>query len=113
MLQLHYYTTAGRDYTTPGFQFLLSLSCFGRGLGSYYCHGGSSQTIDVSLHKNGQHMTVAYELNSSDSDDNVSNGVSLQLEVGDQVYLHLAANAHIWGNSYNPSTFHGMLLFTV
>ncbi|KAL4618297.1 complement C1q-like protein 4 [Arapaima gigas] len=80
---------------------------------SYYCHGGSSQTISVNLHKNGQHMTVAYELNSTDSNDNVSNGVSLQLEVGEQVYLHLAANAHIWGNSYNPSTFNGMLLFTV
>ncbi|KAL4618278.1 complement C1q-like protein 4 [Arapaima gigas] len=77
----------------------------------YHCHGGSSSEMNVSLYKNEQHIVMAYEGKSDDSSDNMSNGVSLQLESGDQVYLHLAASTHVWGQPKSISTFSGMLLF--
>ncbi|KPP65952.1 complement C1q-like protein 2-like [Scleropages formosus] len=78
---------------------------------SYYCHGGSTSEMSVNIYKNEQQMAMAYEGKSTDNSDNTSNAVNLQLEVGDQVYLRLLANTHVWDNSKGISTFNGMLLF--
>ncbi|KAL3064510.1 hypothetical protein OYC64_000718 [Pagothenia borchgrevinki] len=46
---------------------------------------------------------------STDAEDNVSNGVVLQLEVGDVVSVQLTGN--VWDDQYHRTTFSGFLLF--
>lgn len=45
---------------------------------------------------------------STDPEDNASNGVVLQLEVGDVVSVQLVGN--VWDDDYHRTTFSGFLL---
>lgn len=46
---------------------------------------------------------------SADAEDGISNGVVLQLGVGDAVAVQLAG--HVWDDQYRRTTFSGFLLF--
>ncbi|XP_041922045.1 complement C1q-like protein 2 [Alosa sapidissima] len=75
-------------------------------------NGHASTPTGVSLHKNGEHVVLAY------SAGNVrhvaaSNGASLLLEVGDVVYLKLWHHAWVRDNPNHHTTFSGHLLFTM
>ncbi|XP_029513232.1 complement C1q-like protein 2 [Oncorhynchus nerka] len=77
---------------------------------SFFYHAGGSQTKYISLFKNGQRMVTSSDHQSSgDGADNGANAVTLQLEVGDQVFIRLMANTHVW-DSVNHTTFNGFLL---
>uniref|UniRef100_A0A4W5MEE4 Cerebellin 6 n=1 Tax=Hucho hucho TaxID=62062 RepID=A0A4W5MEE4_9TELE len=77
---------------------------------SFFYHAGGSQTKHIALFKNGQHVASSSDhQSSSDGADNGANAVTLQLEVGDQVFIRLMANTHVW-DSVNHTTFSGFLL---
>ncbi|XP_076142579.1 uncharacterized protein LOC143124756 [Alosa pseudoharengus] len=64
----------------------------------------------LSLHKNEEHVVVAYSHQSNYRVD-TSNGASLLLEVGDVVYVKLLANAWVVDSYNHHTTFSGHLLF--
>ncbi|XP_045073868.1 complement C1q-like protein 4 [Coregonus clupeaformis] len=77
---------------------------------SFFYHAGGDHAHYISLFRNGQRMASSSDHQcSSDGADNGGNAVTLQLEVGDQVFLRLMANAHVW-DSVNVTTFSGFLL---
>ena len=45
--------------------------------------------------------------------DHSANGVTVQLEEGDEVYVKLGAGARLYDDSWNYSFFNGVLLFTL
>uniref|UniRef100_A0A8C9X573 C1q domain-containing protein n=1 Tax=Sander lucioperca TaxID=283035 RepID=A0A8C9X573_SANLU len=63
------------------------------------------------LVKNGHLLVTAADRHTTDTDmeDNASNGVVLQLEVGDVVSVQLVGN--VWDDHYHRTTFSGFLLF--
>ncbi|XP_071218922.1 uncharacterized protein [Salvelinus alpinus] len=77
-----------------------------------YGHGDSLVPTTAVLHKNGHHMAIAHALHDS-GEMSSSNGVSLLLEVGDVVYMHLWSGRKIYDNESHHSTFSGHLLFTM
>ncbi|KAL0966496.1 hypothetical protein UPYG_G00295960 [Umbra pygmaea] len=79
-----------------------------------FVYGGGQHSVPISavLHKNGKQILVAYARQAG-YDVAASNGVSLLLEVGDVVNLHLWANNKIFDNASCHSTFSGHLLFTM
>uniref|UniRef100_A0A674BKD3 C1q domain-containing protein n=1 Tax=Salmo trutta TaxID=8032 RepID=A0A674BKD3_SALTR len=77
-----------------------------------YGWGESSVATSAVLHKNGHHIAIAHADHSSGG-INSSNGVSLLLEVGDVIYMHLWAGRKIYDNESHHSTFSGHLLFTM
>ncbi|XP_024292252.2 complement C1q-like protein 2 [Oncorhynchus tshawytscha] len=77
-----------------------------------YGEGDSSASTTAALHKNGHHVAVAHA-HQATGGINSSNGVSLLLEVGDVVYMHLWVGDKIYDSEYHHSTFSGHLLFTM
>ncbi|XP_029561616.1 uncharacterized protein LOC115157478 isoform X2 [Salmo trutta] len=80
----------------------------------FYIYGGADRSVPttVVLHKNGHHVAIAHADQAS-GEINSSNGVSLLLEVGDVVYMHLWAGRKIFDDANRHSTFSGHLLFTM
>ncbi|XP_041646490.1 uncharacterized protein PF11_0207-like isoform X5 [Cheilinus undulatus] len=75
----------------------------------FYNTGGQHGTY-LDLYKNSQMIIVAAEDHSdNDPTDVGGNAVFVQLKPGDQVYLKLRANKHVWGNNY-MTTFSGFLV---
>ncbi|XP_031434412.1 complement C1q-like protein 2 [Clupea harengus] len=72
--------------------------------------GLESTDVGVSLHKNDEHVVIAFGGKSSHRVD-TSNGASLLLEVGDVVYAKLWPNAWVHDSSNHHTTFSGHLLF--
>ncbi|XP_078125763.1 complement C1q-like protein 2 [Sander vitreus] len=66
----------------------------------------------VSLMKNGERLTSVWDTAGSDANDMGSNAVVIHLEVGDNVYVELAANRVVYDDAMNYNTFSGFLLFT-
>lgn len=76
---------------------------------SIFYHASGSHGSMLRLFKNSEEIVIAHDFQSdSDRADNGANAVFLQLQHGDQVYVQLAANSHIWGASH--STFSGYLV---
>uniref|UniRef100_A0A3B4XD15 C1q domain-containing protein n=1 Tax=Seriola lalandi dorsalis TaxID=1841481 RepID=A0A3B4XD15_SERLL len=61
--------------------------------------------------KNGHAMVFAGNrpITSTDAEDSISNGVVLQLEVGDVVAVQISGD--VWDDQYHRTTFSGFLLF--
>uniref|UniRef100_A0A3P9Q9T8 Complement C1q-like protein 2 n=1 Tax=Poecilia reticulata TaxID=8081 RepID=A0A3P9Q9T8_POERE len=80
---------------------------------TFFYHAGGEHPVGLDLMKNNQvvvhsadHMTL------NDGADNGGNAAFMELQQGDQVYVQMQPNTHIWGNSYS-TTFSGFLLHKV
>ncbi|XP_034146571.1 uncharacterized protein LOC105006142 [Esox lucius] len=79
---------------------------------SFSSFGFNGRNVCVSLFKNSARMLSACDHHSAaDSSDSASNGGTLHLEQGAQVYMTLHARSHIFADDQNRSTFRGFLLF--
>ncbi|XP_032439972.1 collagen alpha-1(VIII) chain-like [Xiphophorus hellerii] len=77
---------------------------------TFFYHAGGSQVASLSLMKNNEKVVITYDHKTSqDGADNGGNAAFLQLQQGDQVYVRMHANSHIWQNNY-ITTFSGVLL---
>ncbi|MBN3312974.1 CO8A1 protein, partial [Atractosteus spatula] len=83
--------------------------------GMYYFTGTVFHEVNVNtavrLMKNNETIVTLWETYGHTGHGSVSNSAILQLEIGDNVYLQLAANTYIFDNHNHHSTFHGFLLF--
>lgn len=74
----------------------------------------SPQPASLSLHKNDQMIvSVAKRRFQHDGVDNGSNGATLQLEQGDQVYVRLWKDSWVYDSTAHFTTFSGVLLFSL
>ncbi|XP_019117718.1 complement C1q-like protein 2 [Larimichthys crocea] len=78
---------------------------------SFSGHNISSRPMGLRLMKNGEQMVTVYNHAAGNRHETATNGMTLQLEVGDQVYMRLRANTWIFDNHNHHSTFIGHLLF--
>ncbi|KAG7457790.1 hypothetical protein MATL_G00231050 [Megalops atlanticus] len=81
--------------------YYFRMSIFARGSGF----------TNAQLLKNGERIITADSHKTGDPFENSSNGASLLLEAGDQVYTRLWSGRHIFDNANHHSTFSGFLLF--
>ncbi|XP_023202374.1 uncharacterized protein LOC102219930 [Xiphophorus maculatus] len=80
---------------------------------SFFYHAGGYQPVALFLMKNNQIVVLSSDHKTShDGADNGGNAAFLELQQGDQVYVLLEANRHVWGNIYT-TTFSGFLLHKV
>ncbi|XP_054914572.1 complement C1q-like protein 2 [Poeciliopsis prolifica] len=80
---------------------------------SFFYHAGGGKSVGLQLKKNNQVVVWSADHKSSyDGADNGGNAAFLVLQRGDQVYIQLDANRHVWGNPYG-TTFSGFLLHKV
>ncbi|XP_035253324.1 complement C1q-like protein 2 [Anguilla anguilla] len=68
---------------------------------------------NVVLMKNGERTVSIWDKSGQDANDNASNAVVLQLEVGDSVFVHLKANTRVYDDMGHYNSFSGFLLFVV
>uniref|UniRef100_A0A3B3X3Q3 C1q domain-containing protein n=1 Tax=Poecilia mexicana TaxID=48701 RepID=A0A3B3X3Q3_9TELE len=78
---------------------------------SFSGHNISSKPMGLQLMKNGQQMVTVYNHVAGRRHETATNGMTLQLEVGDQVYMRLFQNTWVFDNENDHSTFIGHLLF--
>lgn len=78
-----------------------------------YHHAGGGHPVSLCLIKDNQVVVMTYDHRTvNDGADNGGNAVFLQLQQGDQVYVRLDANTHVWGNDV-ITTFSGLLVSQV
>ncbi|CAI5641346.1 unnamed protein product [Oreochromis niloticus] len=78
---------------------------------SFSGHNISTRPMGLRLMKNGEQMVTVYNHAAGNRYETATNGMTLQLAAGDQVYMRLRANTWIFDNVNNHSTFIGHLLF--
>ncbi|KAM9729396.1 complement C1q-like protein 4 [Menidia menidia] len=79
----------------------------------WYIYGtGGGKNSGAVLVKNGERIFIAYQYRFSHH-GTTSNGATLLLERGDQVYVQQWPHTQIFDNSNRHTTFSGHLLFTV
>ncbi|XP_042565423.1 uncharacterized protein LOC116223103 [Clupea harengus] len=106
----HVFTNTGNAYNPNTGVFMAPVR------GVYYfavfLYGGghASTQSGVTLHKNEEHVVIAYSHQPSHIYSS-SNGASLLLEVGDVVYVKLWPNAWVHDSHNHHTTFSGHLLF--
>ncbi|XP_026183596.1 C1q-related factor-like [Mastacembelus armatus] len=77
---------------------------------TFFYHSGGSKRTSLSLIKNDQFVTMTYDHQTShDGADNGGNAAFVQLQEGEQVFVRLGADTHVWSTS-NISTFSGFLV---
>ncbi|XP_010864239.1 cerebellin 11 [Esox lucius] len=76
-------------------------------------NGYAGHDMGLSIFKGDQRMMSVYEYHSSgESNDNASNGVTLQLDQGEVVYMKLWINSWVFlDGRYDYCSFSGFLLF--
>ncbi|XP_029612706.1 complement C1q-like protein 3 [Salmo trutta] len=75
-------------------------------------HTGSSEFMGISRSKNGQSIMYSPG-NNAGGYEALSDGLSLELEEGDVVYMPLPLGNRLVDSRVNHNTFSGFLLFTV
>ena len=79
----------------------------------YFCyHASQLYRAALSLHKNDQLIasTSHHIMEDKPEPVNGSNGVALQLEVDDHVYVILHVDSWVWDGSYHDTVFTGFLV---
>ncbi|KAK2862911.1 hypothetical protein Q5P01_002444 [Channa striata] len=80
---------------------------------TFFYHAGGGNVVSLKLIKNNQIVVTSFDHRSlQDGADNGGNAVLLQLQQGDQVFVRLSANTHVWGNN-EITTFSGFLVSQV
>ncbi|KAJ7988550.1 hypothetical protein DPEC_G00324730 [Dallia pectoralis] len=79
----------------------------------YSNNSGRPNSVLYLMKNNELLVTTWNTANRMDVTDSSSNGVIVQLEVGDNVYLRLGASRLVYDDSNHHNTFSGFLLFTV
>ncbi|CAB1311951.1 unnamed protein product, partial [Coregonus sp. 'balchen'] len=85
-----------------------------RGVYNFRFRACSNQDVgrtDIVLYKNGQRMMHNFEYRADLNLRCISNGVSLQLEKGDEVYMRLPSEYELFDSDYYHNIFSGFLLF--
>ncbi|NP_001103579.1 cerebellin 8 precursor [Danio rerio] len=77
---------------------------------SFFYHCSTSHGTELALHKNGEWVTVTAHHKKKGPAENGGNGITLQLQKGDQLYINLIKNKWIWDGS-NVTVFNGFLLY--
>ncbi|XP_037614983.1 complement C1q-like protein 4 [Sebastes umbrosus] len=73
-------------------------------------HAGGNPGTELSLYKNSQCMVKTQDHPAvHETAHNGGNAVFLQLQHGDQVYVRMDANSHVYGSNYH-TTFSGFLV---
>uniref|UniRef100_W5KI94 C1q domain-containing protein n=1 Tax=Astyanax mexicanus TaxID=7994 RepID=W5KI94_ASTMX len=72
-----------------------------------------SNAMSVNLHKNQQTLMHIGSYNTHGYHEFISSGLTLELEVGDEIYTSLSATYKLFDNSNNSTTFTGFLLCPV
>ena len=67
--------------------------------------------MGLRLMKNGVQIVTVFNHPSGNRYETATNGMTIPLNVGDQVYMTLRANTWIFDNLNYHSTFNGFLLF--
>uniref|UniRef100_A0A673ICG7 Cerebellin 7 n=1 Tax=Sinocyclocheilus rhinocerous TaxID=307959 RepID=A0A673ICG7_9TELE len=106
--------------------FLNAGSCYNTGTGIFTApvkgvyffslsgHNKTSKPMALRLFKNGEPMTGVYNHPLTDAGiryESLSTSITLMLEKGDQVFVHLLANAWVFDNNDNLTLFTGHLVF--
>ncbi|XP_043954283.1 complement C1q-like protein 2 [Gambusia affinis] len=80
---------------------------------SFFYHAGGEHAAHLFLMKNNDRVLESYDqMTLNDGADNGGNAAFMELQQGDQVYIQLIANTHVWGNSYS-TIFSGYLLYQI
>ncbi|KAI9546300.1 hypothetical protein NQZ68_028717 [Dissostichus eleginoides] len=75
-----------------------------------FYHAGGERGALLRLYKNNELVVVTFDHRcTSDPADNGANAVFLQLVQGDQVYVRLGVNTHVWGDDHH-TIFSGFLV---
>ncbi|KAL0966485.1 hypothetical protein UPYG_G00295830 [Umbra pygmaea] len=103
------YTNIGKGYNPTTGIFTAPIK------GVYYFsfsgHNISSRPMGLGLMNNGKQIITVYNHPSGNRYETATNGISMQLNEGDHVYMRLRANTWIYDNTNDHSTFIGHLLF--
>ena len=78
---------------------------------SFSGHNISSRPMGLQLMKNGVQIVTVYNHVAGNRHETATNGMTVELNIGDQVYMRLRANTWIFDNGNDHSTFIGHLLF--
>lgn len=73
----------------------------------------SGHTTGITLHHNGRKIVSIYDEKSGSTSDAAFNSVTVQLEAGDQICMHLWGNMRVYDDVNNYNTFSGHLLYPV
>ncbi|XP_039877761.1 complement C1q tumor necrosis factor-related protein 6-like [Simochromis diagramma] len=73
---------------------------------SFSGHNISSRPMGLRLMKNGEQMVTVYNHAAGNRHETATNGMTLQLAAGDQVYMRLRANTWIYDNVQQPQHLH-------
>ncbi|XP_013878125.1 complement C1q tumor necrosis factor-related protein 6 [Austrofundulus limnaeus] len=77
---------------------------------TFFYHAGGYRESKLLLYKNADVVVMTHDHHSeSDTADNGGNAVFLQLQQGDQLFVKIEANTHVWGNDHH-TTFSGFLV---
>uniref|UniRef100_A0AAZ1XC97 C1q domain-containing protein n=1 Tax=Oreochromis aureus TaxID=47969 RepID=A0AAZ1XC97_OREAU len=80
---------------------------------SFSGHNLSTRPMGLRLMKNGEQMVTVYNHAAGNRYETATNGMTLRLEAGDQVYMRIRPDTWIVDNVNNHSTFIGHLLFSL
>ena len=75
-------------------------------------HGDGKHPATAFLMKNQDVSVSVYELQTAHY-GSASNGVTLILEVGDQMFLRMSANSRLYDDRFHYCTFSGHLIFAM